>query len=297
MERTYRRISKCDPDAHSLSSSTARSHRQRGLMNMDHDIARDRATSDRLNVLGVGVSAVNLPLAADRIEGWIRADRREYVCVTGVHGIIESRRDTTVGTIHKSASLVVPDGMPLVWLLRLAGYRNAGRVYGPDLMLCLLERSLSQNVTHFLYGASETTLDQLQAKLAARFPGLQVVGTLAPPFRLLTPAEDSEVTASINRANPDVVWVGLSTPKQEIWMAEHRAQLNAKVLIGVGAAFDFHAGRRRQAPSWMQRSGLEWFFRLCQEPQRLGRRYLYNNPRFIVEIVAQKTGLCKYYDD
>jgi N-acetylglucosaminyldiphosphoundecaprenol N-acetyl-beta-D-mannosaminyltransferase len=264
---------------------------------MDHGTDQSRSTSDRLNVLGVGVSALNLPLAADTIEGWIRADRREYVCVTGVHGIIESRRDTTVRAIHNAASLVVPDGMPLVWLLRLAGHRNAGRVYGPDLMLCLLERSLSQNLTHFLYGATETTLEQLQANLTARFPRLQVVGTLAPPFRALTPAEDSEVTVAINRANPDVVWVGLSTPKQEIWMAEHRAQLNAKVLLGVGAAFDFHAGRHRQAPTWMQRSGLEWLFRLCQEPQRLGRRYLYNNPRFILEIVAQKTGLRKYSYD
>ena len=123
------------------------------------------------------------------------------------------------------------------------------------------------------------------------------MGTFAPPFRTLTPAEDSEVVGAINRANPDIVWVGLSTPKQEIWMAEHRSRLNARVLLGVGAAFDFHAGRRRQAPSWMQRSGLEWVFRLCQEPRRLGRRYLYNNPRFILEIIAQKTGLRSYSCD
>src|SRR5712671_1609159 len=149
--------------------------------------------SDRLNILGVEVSAFNLPLAADTIEAWIRADRRDYVCVTGVHGIIESRRDPTVRAIHNAAGLVVPDGMPLVWLLRLAGHRNAARVYGPDLMLQLLERSLSQNFSHFLYGATETTLAQLQVTLAGRFPGLQVVGTFAPPFRALTPEEDSEV--------------------------------------------------------------------------------------------------------
>jgi len=250
--------------------------------------------TERLNVLGVGVSALNQRLAAKTIEGWIRAGRREYVCVTGVHGIIESRRDTAVCAIHNTASLVVPDGVPLVWLLRLAGHRNAGRVYGPDLMLQLLERSLSQNFTHFLYGATETTLAQLEAKLTARFLGLHIVGTFAPPFRTLTPAEDNEVVGAINRASPDIVWVGLSTPKQEIWMAEHRSRLNARVLLGVGAAFDIHAGRRRQAPSWMQHSGLEWLFRLCQEPRRLGRRYLYNNPRFILEIMAQKTGLRKY---
>jgi N-acetylglucosaminyldiphosphoundecaprenol N-acetyl-beta-D-mannosaminyltransferase len=249
---------------------------------------------ERANILGVGVSALNLLVAVETIESWIRVGRREYVCVTGVHGIIESRRGATVRAIHNTAGLVVPDGMPLVWLLRRGGYRNSGRVYGPDLMLRLLERSLTQNFTHFLYGATEATLVQLRAKLTARFPGLRVVGSLAPPFRALTPAEDDAVVEAINRADPDIVWIGLSTPKQEIWMAEHRSRLNARVLLGVGAAFDIHAGRHRQAPGWMQRSGLEWLFRLCQEPRRLGRRYLYNNPRFVLEIIAQKTGLRKY---
>jgi N-acetylglucosaminyldiphosphoundecaprenol N-acetyl-beta-D-mannosaminyltransferase len=250
--------------------------------------------TDRVNVLGVGVSALNLPLAAAMIERWLYADRRDYVCVTGVHGIIESRRNPAVRAIHNAAGLVTPDGMPLVWLVRLAGYRTTGRVYGPDLMLELLGRSVPQGFTHFLYGATEATLMQLRTKLLARFPGLRIVGCLAPPFRTLTPAEDEEAVAAINRANPDIVWVGLSTPKQEIWMAEHRSFLTAKVLLGVGAAFDFHAGRLRQAPSWMQRSGLEWLFRLCQEPRRLGRRYLYGNSRFILEILAQKSGLRAY---
>lgn len=264
---------------------------------MDDRTAPSQSTTDRLNILGVGVSAMNPRLAADTIEGWIRTDQREYVCVTGIHGIIESRRNAMVRATHNAAGLVVPDGMPLVWLLRLAGHQNAGRVYGPDLMLQLLERSLSQDFRHFLYGGTDETLAELQAKLTARFRGLHVVGTFAPPFRTLTPAEDSEVVGAINRANPDIVWVGLSTPKQEIWMAQHRSRLNARVLLGVGAAFDFHAGRRRQAPTWMQHSGLEWVFRLCQEPRRLGRRYLYNNPRFILEIIAQKTGLRSYSYD
>jgi N-acetylglucosaminyldiphosphoundecaprenol N-acetyl-beta-D-mannosaminyltransferase len=250
--------------------------------------------TDRLNVLGVGVSPLNLRAAADTIEAWIRAGRRKYVCITGVHGVVESRRDPTIRAIHNAAGLVTPDGMPLVWLLRLAGHRDAGRVYGPDLMLLLLERSVSQGFTHFLYGATEETLAQLQTKLTMRFPGLRVAGRLAPPFRNLTPAEDREIVAAINAATPDFVWVGLSTPKQEIWMAEHRSQLNGKILLGVGAAFDFHAGRRQQAPSWMQRSGLEWLYRLCQEPRRLGPRYLYNNPRFILEVLAQRTGLREY---
>jgi N-acetylglucosaminyldiphosphoundecaprenol N-acetyl-beta-D-mannosaminyltransferase len=264
---------------------------------MDCRVTPSQFPFSRLNVLGVGVSALNLQLATAAIEDWISAGQREYVCVTGVHGIIESRRDPAVRAVHNAAGLVVPDGMPLVWLLRLAGQRNSGRVYGPDLMLQLLERSVSQKFTHFLYGAAEPTLAELEAKLKARFPGLNIVGAFAPPFRALTSAEEDKVVAAVNRVNPDIVWVGLSTPKQEIWMAEHRARLSARVLLGVGAAFDFHAGRRRQAPRWMQHSGLEWLFRMCQEPRRLGRRYLYNNPRFILEIIAQITGLCKYTYD
>jgi N-acetylglucosaminyldiphosphoundecaprenol N-acetyl-beta-D-mannosaminyltransferase len=250
-----------------------------------------------VNILGVAVSALNPALAAETIEGWVRAGRRQYVCVTGVHGVIESRRDPSVRAIHNAAGLVTPDGMPLVWLLRLAGHRDARRVYGPDLMLLLLERSVKEGFTHFLYGASEPTLSDLRQRLTARFPGLRVVGAIAPPFRPLTPAEDRETAAAINRVSPDFLWVGLSTPKQEIWMAEHRAQLDAGVLLGVGAAFDFHAGRVRQAPRWMQGYGLEWLFRVYREPRRLWRRYLYSNTRFVLEIVAQKTGLRRYSCD
>jgi N-acetylglucosaminyldiphosphoundecaprenol N-acetyl-beta-D-mannosaminyltransferase len=252
---------------------------------------------DRLNVLGVAVSALNPTLAAETIEGWIRAGRRHYVCITGVHGVIESRRDPAVREIHNAAGLVTPDGMPLVWLLRLAGHRRAARVYGPDLMLLLLERSPARGFTHFFYGATEATLAELRCKMTTRFPGLRVVGTVAPPFRPLTTAEDDEIVTAINRVSPDFVWVGLSTPKQEIWMAEHRVRLDAGVLIGVGAAFDFHAGRIRQAPRWIQRAGMEWLFRLYQEPRRLWRRYLYGNTRFVLEIIAQKTGLRRYHCD
>jgi N-acetylglucosaminyldiphosphoundecaprenol N-acetyl-beta-D-mannosaminyltransferase len=252
---------------------------------------------DRLNVLGVGVSALNPALAAETIEDWIHAGRRLYVCVTGVHGVIESRHDPAVRSIHNGAGLVTPDGMALVWLLRLAGHREAARVYGPDLMLTLFERSVAPGFTHFLYGTTEATLADLCRNLSVRFPGLRVVGAIAPPFRPLTPEEDSEIVMAINRASPDIVWVGLSTPKQEIWMAEHRSRLDARVLIGVGAAFDIHAGRVRQAPRWMQSHGLEWLFRVYQEPRRLTRRYVYSIARFLLEIAAQKTGLHRYSCD
>jgi N-acetylglucosaminyldiphosphoundecaprenol N-acetyl-beta-D-mannosaminyltransferase len=256
--------------------------------------APDPPMTDRLNVLGVAVSALNPALAAETIESWVRSGRHQYVCVAGVHGVVESRGDPALRAIHNAAGLVTPDGMPLVWLLRLAGHGQAARVYGPDLMLLLLERSVPLGLTHFFYGATEATLAELQRRMTSRFLGLRVVGAIAPPFRPLSPAEDEEIVTAINRANADYVWVGLSTPKQEIWMGQHRARLDARVLIGVGAAFDFHAGRVRQAPRWMQRAGLEWLFRLYQEPRRLWRRYLYGNTCFVLGIIAQKTGLRQY---
>jgi exopolysaccharide biosynthesis WecB/TagA/CpsF family protein len=155
-------------------------------------------------------------------------------------------------------------------------------------------RSLAHGFTHFLYGTTEETLTDLRRNLAEKFPKLRIVGAIAPPFRALTPAEDAEIVTAINRASPDFVWLGLSCPKQEIWMAEHRSRLDAGVLIGVGAAFDIHAGRVRQAPLWMQRHGLEWLFRVYQEPRRLARRYFYSIARFLLEIAAQKTGLRHY---
>ncbi len=251
---------------------------------------------DRVNVLGVGVNAIDLDRTVDTIDDWIRNDRRDYVCVSGVHGVIESRRDPALRRIHNRSGLVVPDGMPLVWLLRRAGCR-VDRVYGPDLMLAAMERGITRGWRHFLYGATPGTLSLLAAKLAARLPGLRIAGMHAPPFRPLSPAEDAFVVKTINEAAADIVWVGLSTPKQEAWMAAHRPLLDAKVLIGVGAAFDFHAGLLRQAPRFLQRSGLEWAFRLSQEPRRLWRRYARNNPRFIIEIAAQRSGLRRYTMD
>jgi len=241
----------------------------------------------RVNVLGVGVSALNPDRALSTIARWIEAGERHYVCVSGVHGVMESQRDPTLKRIHNAAGLVTPDGMPLVWLLRAAGHGDADRVYGPDLMLGILDASQQHGWKHFFYGASEDTQAGLRREIARRFPRAAVVDGWAPPFRPLTPEEDDAVVARINASGADIVWVGLSTPKQERWMAEHRTRLTASVLIGVGAAFDFHAGRVRQAPRLLQRSGLEWAFRLAMEPRRLWRRYLRNNPAFAMLILAQ----------
>jgi N-acetylglucosaminyldiphosphoundecaprenol N-acetyl-beta-D-mannosaminyltransferase len=249
---------------------------------------------ERVNVLGVGVSAVNMELALSTLTEWITQRQQHYVCVTGVHGVIESQRSEALRRIHNAAGMVTPDGMPLVWLSHLKGRPEVDRVYGPDLMLAVCERSLSHGFRHFLYGGSQGVPDLLANKLRDRFPGLSIVGTYSPPFRPLTAEEDQRVVEAINRANPDIVWVGLSTPKQEYWMAEHIDRLTCPVLIGVGAAFDFHAGLKKQAPRWIQRNGLEWLFRLATEPRRLWQRYLVNNPLFIVLVLAQALGLRKY---
>ncbi len=245
----------------------------------------------RANVLGVGVSAVSMAQALDVIEGWIQTREPHYVCVTGVHGVIESQRDPALRQIHNAAGLVTPDGMPLVWLSRAQGFRSVERVYGPDLMLALCERSLSGGYRHFFYGGAEGVPELLAGALERRFPALQVAGCYSPPFRPLTPEEDAAVGQMIERSGADIVWVGLSTPKQERWMAARAGRLAAPVLIGVGAAFDFHAGLKKQAPRWMQRSGLEWLFRLISEPRRLGRRYLVNNPLFVFYVGLQALGL------
>jgi N-acetylglucosaminyldiphosphoundecaprenol N-acetyl-beta-D-mannosaminyltransferase len=235
----------------------------------------------RVDVLGVGVSAITMDRALGTIDSWIARREQHYVCITGVHGVMESQRDERLREIHNRAGMVTPDGMPLVWLSRLNGVRDVERVYGPDLMAACCDRSQAHGYTHFFYGGGDGVPELLAERLRERFAGLRIVGSYSPPFRPMTPEEDEALVDRINQAAPDIVWVGLSTPKQERWMAEHVGRLRAPVMVGVGAAFDFHAGLKRQAPRWMQRSGLEWLFRLMTEPRRLWRRYLVNNPSFI----------------
>jgi N-acetylglucosaminyldiphosphoundecaprenol N-acetyl-beta-D-mannosaminyltransferase len=247
-----------------------------------------RAPVARVNVLGVGVSAIDISRAVDVIDGWIAARAAHYICVSGVHGIMESQDDPALRAIHNRAGLVTPDGMPLVWLGRRAGHRCMSRVYGPDLLLACCAASEQRGWRHFFYGGGAGVAALLSRRLRARFPALQVAGTYTPPFRPLTDPEEQDVVRQIRDSGAHIVWVGLSTPKQERWMASHVGKVSASVLIGVGAAFDFHAGLKRQAPRWIQRSGLEWLFRLGCEPRRLWRRYLKNNPRFVWRIVQQQ---------
>ncbi len=257
------------------------------MITMPAPVRRVIASPARVNVLGVGVSAITMEMALSLIDEWIARREPQYVCVTGVHGVMESQRDPALRATLCRSGLTTPDGMPLVWLSKLKGFRHVERVYGPDLMLALCERSVTRGYRHFLYGGDEELVAALAVRLQERYPGIQIVGTHAPPFRPLTEEEDTAIVRMMNDAAPDVVWVGLSTPKQERWMADHHKRIAAPVMVGVGAAFDFGAGRKKQAPHWMRRSGLEWFFRLLQEPRRLWRRYLINNPRFVGLVLLQ----------
>lgn len=248
----------------------------------------------KFNVLGVGVSAMNLRIAADAVLGAVRARRKGYVCVCGVHGISEAQKDPGFKRILNGAFLNTTDGMPLVWLARHYAGGDIGRVYGPDLMLELFERTRDGSARHFLYGGAEGVAELLQAGLEKRFPGVKIAGAHCPPFRELTTEEELALAARLREVKPDIMWIGLGAPKQERFMARCMPGLDATIMIGVGAAFDFLSGRKRQAPRWMRRCGLEWFFRLCCEPRRLWRRYLINNPLFIIRMTCQLLGLKKY---
>jgi N-acetylglucosaminyldiphosphoundecaprenol N-acetyl-beta-D-mannosaminyltransferase len=247
-----------------------------------------------VNVLGVGLTAFNLPEAVDWIDRAAQSDVRGYICVTGVHGVSESRRSPELRAILNQSLLNTPDGMPMVWMGRLQGFNRMGRVYGPDLMLELCRLSVTRGYSHFLYGGRPGVVEKLRESLVGRFPGLRIAGVYTPPFRALTATERDDLAAEVGRARPDFFWVGLSTPKQERFMAEHWQTLDAKLFFGVGAAFDIHSGGLRQAPPWMQQSGLEWLFRLGCEPRRLWKRYLVNNPLFLARAFCQLTGLRHY---
>ena len=253
-------------------------------------------TSPRaFEVLGVRVHEVQIGTAIEIVESWIRGRQKcHFVAVTGMHGITEARHSRTFKQILNAADLVVPDGMPLVWLGRVHGCDLQRRVYGPELMETFCRETATKSYRHFFFGGAPGIPDQLATVFRGKFPGLQVVGTHSPPFGLITAEQDDEMVRIINSSAADILWVGLSTPKQETWMWKHRERLNVPVLVGVGAAFDFHTGLKRQAPRWMQERGLEWLFRLTQEPGRLWRRYLLNGAEFLFCVLLQELGLRKF---
>ncbi|CAN5763233.1 WecB/TagA/CpsF family glycosyltransferase [soil metagenome] len=241
----------------------------------------------RVDVLGVEVSAINMQMAVAAICEWVEDGVLQYVCVTGVHGVMESQSDPVLRDIHNQSGLTTPDGMPMVWAGKKAGAHWMSRVYGPDLMLEVLKKAEEHGWSSYFYGGAPDVPEFLVSRLRGRFPKLAVAGLYSPPFRPLTDEEVADVAARINGSGASLVWVGLSTPKQERWMAQLRPLLEAPVLLGVGAAFDFHAGRVNQAPRWMQHYGFEWLYRLSKEPRRLWKRYLTNNPRFVLSILRR----------
>lgn len=247
-----------------------------------------------ISILGVKVSAINMPIALDTIDHWIETRDQNYVCIRDVHGVIASLDDESFRDIHTKAGMVTPDGMPVVWASRMLGHRQVRKVSGSDLMEIVCAGSAEKGQRHFFYGAAPGVAQDLADKLAERYPGFHIAGVYCPPFRELTQKEDQKIIEYINQSNANIVWVGLGSPKQERWMAEHLGKLDAQVMLGVGAAFDFLNGTVRRAPRWMQKSGLEWFYRLIVEPRRLWRRYLLVTPRFIPLALMQIFGLRKY---
>jgi N-acetylglucosaminyldiphosphoundecaprenol N-acetyl-beta-D-mannosaminyltransferase len=237
---------------------------------------------------------LNLDTAVAAVVRSLQTKTKGYICVSGVHGVSEAYKDPEFRSILNRSLLNTPDGMPMVWMGKCQGFRQMGRVYGPDLMLRVCEYTEKAGISHFFYGGGPGVAEELKARLRSRFPNLSVVGTYTPPFRPLTPEEEQALISQVAALKPGIFWVGLSTPKQEKFMARYWQQLDATLFFGVGAAFDFHAGRVRQAPPWMQRNGLEWLFRLGCEPRRLWKRYLKNNPLFLMRAFCQLTRIKRF---
>ena len=248
----------------------------------------------RANVLGVGVHALDLSMAADIVCAAAKRGHRGYVCVTSVHGVMEAQRDPMFRGILSRAFLVTPDGMPTVWVGHFQGHAQMSRVFGPDLMMEICARSANNGIRQFFYGGKPGVADELAQNLRLMFSNISIAGSLTPPFRDLTASEHAALQRQMAAACPDIVWVGLSTPKQERFMAANIDRLSCKIMIGVGAAFDIHTGHLKDAPAWIKSAGLQWAHRLCQEPRRLWKRYLVNNLTFLTAVIQQLIGMRRY---
>ncbi len=239
-------------------------------------------------VISTPIDVIDCDSALSIIMSWAKNRESRYVCMCNVHSVVTAKQDSNFGTVLKNADMATPDGAPVAWLIRKFGYAQQIRVNGPDLMwkYCKISQSKAINLSEsnggmFFYGSTETTLATLQANLLTNFPNLNIAGAVSPPFRTLTPDEDAIIVAKINNSGAGIVWVSLGCPKQELWMAAHRGRINA-VMVGVGAAFDYHAGTIKRAPKWMQNNGLEWLYRFVSEPRRLWKRYLMTNSLFVI---------------
>lgn len=243
------------------------------------------------HVLGVKVSAVDMQQAIEAADQWIVRGTPGYICATGVHGVMEAQSDLSLRQILNDAVLNIPDGMPMTWVGRLQGHREMDRVFGPDFMIAMCRIAAQRGYRTFLYGGQPGVAESLADALEQKCPGLQIVGTYTPPFGPLNPCQEEELVSQVHAARPHILWVGLSTPKQEQFMAQYRPRLRVPLMVGVGAAFDYHTGRIRDASPWIKRAGMQWLHRLLQDPRRLWRRYLRNNPEFLWRIALQFSGL------
>jgi len=248
-------------------------------------------TTDVANVLGIGVDVVDMEQSVARMRLALEEGRKGYVCLVGVHGIMEARRNLDLQSIFANAYLVAPDGMPTVWMGHIQGLSKMQRVFGPDLMLEVIGRKELSYYRHFLCGGAAGVAEQLRDEMLRRFPWSSIVGTYTPPFRPMSAEEESELATQVQALQPDIFWVGMSTPKQERFMAHYLPMLETKLMVGVGAAFLFHTGAIKDSPAWVKRAGLQWLHRLLQEPARLWRRYLVNVPLFLLQAVLQLAGL------
>lgn len=248
--------------------------------------------NNKINILGVDINAMKMDDILSNIEQQIITRNPVYICVCPNHTIMESQKDEALKDIVNSAYMATPDGMSVVWASKWLGYKSAEQVCGTDLMLRLSELSAQRGYTNFYYGGSDGVPIELADRLSKKFNGLKVVETYSPPFRPLTISEKQDIIDRINNIKPDILWVGLGMPKQEFWMGEFYKKLDVPVMIGVGAAFDFLSGSKKRAPKWMQKIGLEWLYRLSQEPKRLWKRNLYH-PIFLYKVFLQKIGLDK----
>lgn len=245
------------------------------------------------SILGMTVHGTSYAHASRLVLDWARGHASRYVCVATVNNVMEAHDSPAFRRVMNEADLVTPDGMPLVWGLKLLGYPEASRVYGPDLTPIVLQMAMESRIPVGFYGSAPGVIERLQAVLTRRFPALEIAYAFSPPFRPLTPEEDEEIVAAINRSGARILFIGLNTPKQDFWMAQHRGRVQA-VMLGVGAAFDFLAGTKAQAPRWMMGIGLEWLYRVATEPRRLWKRYLKHNPRFVVFFTLQLLGWMKF---
>jgi N-acetylglucosaminyldiphosphoundecaprenol N-acetyl-beta-D-mannosaminyltransferase len=245
-------------------------------------------------VLGISVDPLDLESAVARVAEELEARRNGYVCFIGVHGVMEAQRDPRMAQVYAHATMMVPDGAPTVWVGRWQGFSAMQRVAGPDLMLEIFRREQFATCTHFFYGGKEGVAEELRDSLTQRFPWVRIVGTHTPPYRDLTPQEEDSLARRIHELKPDIIWVGISTPKQERFMMRFLPLLNSTLMFGVGAAFDFHTGRIKDSPQWVKRAGMQWLHRLAQDPRRLFWRYLRNNSAFLWHITLQLTGLRSY---